>query len=692
MRTKCQKFKVLYFILPLMILVCLPESLKAQEIPETDEQVAQQESTEEQVAENLEQSAEEQVSEEDDLLSMSFEDLLEIPVVVSASKYEQPIDRSPTAINILTSEDIERSGAKTIADLLRRFPGVWSWTKTRSDFDVGLMGLLEDDNPRALYLLDGQPISTPMFDGMQWPQFPITLEEVERIEIVRGGGSAIYGANALTGVINIITKSTKYRKNVLNSYIGEKGIHNHTLTLARTFEKLSFSVTGGWRQTEKQATFDPTFNLGDQDYFRTPVLNTKIEYEIADNQQATFFGGYSVGDGGYPASPGDRSVDLVKNWENIYISGNYSNALSDETDLTFKGAFHRIDQRNFKPYQPGSPEKYNVHGERYNLEAHLVSRIIPRNTILAGATYQYTMANSVGEISNLSPSRKQGHQLIGTFFQDEYDLMDEISLIGSMRYDCYDDMDDEFTARGTMMYYLNEKNIFRFSTGRSYRSSDIYNRHYIVTWPGGYFKGSADLPAQIVKSYELEYRTHLIEKHTLKIEAFQSKLEDAYFNDFIGPGPQIEKSTTDHDYIIRGLIGEIEGVPVQDVINWYANFTLFDAEDDTSGLEMADVPEFMLNAGVRYYPIEQVYLSVDAHYQDGFGAISDSSVTDSVNGIPGGTSVNSFTTVDLKVGSFPWENVEVSVSIENLFNDQHFEFPLHLERGRTLYAGVRIYW
>jgi len=692
MRAEGQKFGSLRLGLPLMILFCIPLSLAAQEKAGQQEQVVQ-ETTEEQISAEQEQSTEEQVlAEETDLLSMSFEDLLDMQVVVSASKYEQPIDRSPTAINILTSEDIEKSGAKTIADLLRRFPGVWSWTKTRSDFDVGLMGLLEDDNPRALFLLDGQPISTPMFDGMQWPQFPITLEEVERIEVVRGGGSAIYGANALTGVINIITKSTKYRKNVLNSYFGEKGIHNHTVTLARTFERLSFSVTGGWRQTEKQGSFDSTFNLGDQDYFRTPVLNTKLEYEISDTQQATFFGGYSVGDGGYPASPGDRSIDRVKDWENIYISGNYSNALNDDTDLTFKGAFHRIDQQNFKPYQPGSPEKYNVQGERYNLEAHLVSRMIPNNTILAGANYQYTMVNSVGEISNLSPSRKQSHQLIGAFFQDEYNLSDEFSVIGSARYDCYDKMDDEFTARGTMMYYLNEKNIFRFSAGRSYRSSDIYNRHYIVTWPGGYFMGTADLPAQINKSYELEYRTHLIAKHTLKFELFQSKLEDAYFNDFVGPGPQIEKSTTDHDYIVRGLIGEIEGTPIKDVINWYANFTLYDAEDDTSGVEMADVPEYMLNAGVRYYPIEQAYLSMDAHCQDGYGAVSDSSVTDSVNGIPGGTSVDSFTTVDLKVGYFPWENVEVSVSIENIFNDQHYEFPLHLERGRTLYAGVRIYW
>ncbi|MCP4710527.1 MAG: TonB-dependent receptor, partial [Planctomycetes bacterium] len=258
--------------------------------------------------------------------------------------------------------------------------------------------------------------------------------------------------------------------------------------------------------------------------------------------------------------------------------------------------------------------------------------MIPNNPILPGANYQYTMANSVGAVSNLAPSRKQSHELIGAFVQDEYNLTDEFSIIGSARFDCYDKMDDEFTARGTLMYYMNEKNIFRFSTGRSYRSSDIYNRHYIVTWPGGHFKGSEDLPAQINKSYELEYRTHLIDKHTMKFELFQSTLEDAYFNDFVGPGPQIEKSTTEHEYVIRGLISEIEGHPVQDVINWYANFTIYDAQDDTADMEMADVPEFMVNAGVRYSPIKQVYLSMDGHYQDGFGAISDSSVTDSVNG------------------------------------------------------------
>ncbi|MFH1999918.1 MAG: TonB-dependent receptor plug domain-containing protein, partial [Planctomycetota bacterium] len=85
-----------------------------------------------------------------DLTEMSLEELMEVEVIVSASKYEQSIDRSPTAINVITAEEIRRSGAKTFADLLKRFPGVWTWTKTRTDYDIGLLGLMEDENPRVL--------------------------------------------------------------------------------------------------------------------------------------------------------------------------------------------------------------------------------------------------------------------------------------------------------------------------------------------------------------------------------------------------------------------------------------------------------------------------------------------------------------------------------------------------------------
>ena len=640
----------------------------------------------------------------DSIFSLDIDELARLPVntssvaapvssVVSASKYVQPIDESPCAINVLTADDIQKSGAKTLADLLRRFPGVWSWTKTRSDMDIGMLGMMSDENPRILYLLDGQPIGSPLFDGMQWPQFPITLEDVERVEIIRGGGSALYGANAYTGVINIITKPSKDRKSTVNSYTGEGGINNHTLTFARTYDRLSYYATVGWRQTHQQDAFEPAFNLGDENFYQTPVLNLKAEYQISDDQKVSWFTGYSNGEGGYPASPGDRSIDSVKNWEYFITQGRYIREISEDTEFSLKGEYYDVYQHNFKPYQAGNPEKYRVFGQRYYTEANLLTRRWERHTLLTGMAYEYILGDSVGTITNMSPGRLHTYQMFGFFVQDDFKISDRFSFISALRYDYYDDIVDQFSPRGTLMYHLDEKNTLRGSIGRSYRRPGLYAMYYDVTWPGGYFRGGGpNLPVMTALNYELEYRTQIVPNYSIKMELFLSRFAKIPTQNVTFPGPKINIAASNHEYVIKGFIWELEGAPVKDTLTWYANLTYMGGQDMTSGVTIVDIPEFMFNAGFKYFPTEKVYATLDGHYQNGFRAVADPSVTDDLTGLPPGTSVPSFITGDAKLGYHLTKHAEIGLSVENLFNDLHDEFPYGTIRGRTLYADCRIVW
>ena len=629
---------------------------------------------------------------------MDIDQLSKVPVVLSpvtavlsASKYVQPIDESPCAVNVLTATDIQRSGAKTIPDLLRRFPGVWSWTKSRSDQDIGLMGMIGDDSPMVLYLMDGQPISSPMFDGMQWPQFPVPLEDIERIEVVRGGGSAIYGANAYTGVINIITKPTKDRKSTVRAYSGEGGIDNGTFTFARTYDQLSLYVTGGYQQTHQKGVFDPVFNMGEVNYYQTPVLNAKMEYQISDEQKVTWLTTCSNGDGGYQASPGDESVDSVKAWKYFYNQGQYFNQLSEDTNFSLKGEFYDQHQQNFTPYRPGNPEKYKVYGQRFYAEADLLTRRLERHTLLVGSAFEYTMGNSIGEVSNLYPGRLHTFQMFGLFLEDDIRLSDKWSFIPALRFDYYDDADDEFNPRGTLMYRMDEKNTLRGSIGRSYRRPGLYGQYYNVEWPGGYFRGAPGLPAETALNYELEYRTRIIENYSLKMEVCQSRLAQIPANNITFPGPKITIAPTTHEYVINTFIWELEGVAIENVLKWYTNMTIYDGQDITSHVSMVDIPDSMFNIGFQYAPTEKLYFTMDGHYQGSFQAV-DQSVTDPVIGLPPGTSVPQFLTVDAKVGYFLTKNAEIGLGVENLFNDRHVEYPLCPLRSRTLYAECRVTW
>ncbi len=141
----------------------------------------------------------------DDLTSLSLEDLMNTKVT-SVSKTEQKISRTASAIFVITSADIARSGATNIPDLLRMVPGVDVAQIDANTWAITARGLNGRFSNELLVLLDGRTVYTPSFGGVFWDVFDLPLEDIERIEVIRGPGGTIWGANAVNGVVNIITK------------------------------------------------------------------------------------------------------------------------------------------------------------------------------------------------------------------------------------------------------------------------------------------------------------------------------------------------------------------------------------------------------------------------------------------------------------------------------------------------------
>ena len=151
------------------------------------------------------------------LFEMSLEELLEIPTVVSASRQEQKITKASVPISIITSEDIHNSGLKSIPDILQFTCGVDVRRIDRQRYAVGVRGLFGLFSDRTLILIDGRPVTDPIHGTTHWEKLPIMVEDIDRIEIVRGPGGAAWGANAYTGVINIITKKLENTLGVFSS-------------------------------------------------------------------------------------------------------------------------------------------------------------------------------------------------------------------------------------------------------------------------------------------------------------------------------------------------------------------------------------------------------------------------------------------------------------------------------------------
>jgi len=129
--------------------------------------------------------------------------------VTSVSKHTEKLSEAPAAIFVITQEDIRRSGATTIAEALRLAPGLEVARVDSHDWAISSRGFNELYANKLLVVIDGRSVYTPLFSGVQWDVQDTMMEDIDRIEVIRGPGATLWGANAVNGVINITTKSAR---------------------------------------------------------------------------------------------------------------------------------------------------------------------------------------------------------------------------------------------------------------------------------------------------------------------------------------------------------------------------------------------------------------------------------------------------------------------------------------------------
>src|SRR6185437_6997278 len=191
---------------------------------------------------------------------LSLEQLGKIEVT-TVSKQPEEVWNTPAAIYVITQDDIRRSGATTLPELLRMIPGVQVSRMQSDNWAVGIRGFASQFSKGLLVLVDGRSVYTPLFEGVYWDVQDTLLSDIDRIEIIRGPGGTMWGANAVNGVINIITKRPRDTQGVLASvnsgsldhFVGavRAGFHPASNVYARIYAK------GFARGPEKNPGDDP---------------------------------------------------------------------------------------------------------------------------------------------------------------------------------------------------------------------------------------------------------------------------------------------------------------------------------------------------------------------------------------------------------------------------------------------------
>src|SRR3984885_16304849 len=281
-----------------------------------------------------------------DLTNLQIEDLMNVDVT-SASKKEQKLSRVPAAIFVITQEDIRRSGATNIPDLLRMVPGLEVAQVTPSIWAISARGFNGQYSNKLLVLIDGRTVYTPLFSGVYWDAQDVPLDSIERIEVIRGPGATVWGANAVNGVINIMTKIARETPGGVAT--SEGGTLDYGAGMVRYGGRLG--SRGAYRAFADGFAIGPFLTPDHQnaqdDWYRFHG-GFRVDEEVSAKDSLTMEGEAVRGNAGEMVTtivslqpPVNANVDLRDRFSGWSVLGRWKHVLSPGSETTLQAYFDR---------------------------------------------------------------------------------------------------------------------------------------------------------------------------------------------------------------------------------------------------------------------------------------------------------------------------------------------------------------
>ena len=356
-----------------------------------------------------------------DLGKMDLADLMNVKVT-SVSKREQPLSRTAASVFVIHQDDIRRSGALSIPDLLRMVPGVNVEQIDAHSWAISIRGFNSRYSNKVLVLIDGRSVYTRSFSGVYWDQIDLPLENIDRIEVVRGPGGAVWGVNAVNGVISIFTRSSKETKGGLISaaggsqanvsglaqYGGAVGTTGAYRAFAKTISSGPFDLPGGSpandgsRRAQGGFRTDWDLSAGDQ---------LMVEGDLFGNQE------HQTRSGGLVPSPFDSSFPVNVDAAGGNLTARWDHAMADGSETSLRAYFD-----TYRRVDIGTPDLMRTFD--IDFQHHFTQGT--RNDVVWGFGYRASQSKVPPGYPIAFEPLSQTDQLLSLFFQDEIRLSDSV--------------------------------------------------------------------------------------------------------------------------------------------------------------------------------------------------------------------------------------------------------------------------
>jgi iron complex outermembrane receptor protein len=576
-------------------------------------------------------------------LDLSYGDAAFISIATGRSK---PINKAPAVATIITAQQIQEIGARTIDEVLESVPGLHvSASSTRLSPIYSIRGIHTDRNPQVLMLLNGVPM-TQLYFGDRGPVSSMPVNAISRIEIIRGPSSAIYGADAFAGVINVITKSADdYDGSEAGVRIGEFGTRDLWISNGMELEsglKTAFSLqymsTDGDDSrivnSDAQTVFDGFFTTSASNApgsLDTHLDRVDLNVEIGDDRwNFKYWSRHLSNVGGGPGvalaldPEGDGDVDqylLDFTLENLMdteswtakLNISYQDVNNESESILFPaGTVLPIDSNgNINPVTGiptlfmngliGNPDGFE---ERSSLEIIALSKDLENHVIriaagISNASFSakeeknFGPGVTVGTLTNVTGTdfiyiKDQSRDVYYLSFQDEINIASDWELTAGVRYDDYSDFGSTTNPRVSLVWDTLNNLTTKFLLGRAFRAPS-FAELFAINNP--IVLGNPDLDPEIINTFEIAFDYSPGLTHHAGISIYTYNIEDLIQFVTDGSGASIAQNTGEQSG--HGIEFEWVWNPKND-LSLSGNISLAKATDEETNADVANFPEKQL--------------------------------------------------------------------------------------------------
>ncbi|MEI9918441.1 MAG: TonB-dependent receptor plug domain-containing protein [Bacteroidota bacterium] len=586
------------------------------------------------------------------LKSLSIEELMNIEVT-SVSKVPQKLSEVASAVQVITNEDIRRSGATNIPEALRLSPNLQVSQLNSSAWIISARGFNTVFANKLLVLIDGRTVYTPLFGGVIWDIQSVLLEDVDRIEVISGPGGSLWGANAVNGVINIITKKARDTHGLFLT--GAGGDFMKTQVAARYADSIGsnffYRVYG--QHSERNSTYHPD-GTRNADSWKNTQMGFNLGFYPTSSDEVTVQGDVNLGNR-ESTLPGS-----VFDTQNILARWNHT--ANERSNFSLQAYYDR--------YWTNDPLSFGDELRTVDLDFQYKVTLAKKHKLLWGLGYRNVHDHVLNRgVAGLVPE-KRVLPIYSGFIQDEISLTDHLKLtIGSkFLHNVYTGF--EFQPSARLAFSPSEKNTLWTAVSHAIRAPSRLDVDYFLpiepqppSVPS--VAGGPNFQSERLNAFEAGYRTQPSSKISMSFATFYNIYNDIYSVETL-PGTQTYQIQNGSAATSWG--GEFSGT-YQVTNSWRlrGGFTYFGKDLHAKAGHVHD-PSYLANDAKHHLMLQSMLnlpfnfnLDIVARYMDYIPA-SFATVR-----------IPEYATADVRL-AFTYKAMEIAVTGQNLARSKHSEY------------------